>query len=110
MHADCDDDEVLVQTIGLFAAALQQLLQQHQQQEQQTEGQQRPGLMDDVAAAAAAAAAEELGICPLPLLQQLQLPLLPSATVLLLRAAAPQLRVLRLVHAESHRCGQNPKP
>ncbi|KAL8447415.1 hypothetical protein Emed_004369 [Eimeria media] len=114
VHADCDDDEVLVQTTGLFAAALQQLLQQllqqpqhheQQQQQQQTSRPPRVGVVEDAAAATAKAVLER-GVSPLPLLQQLQLPQLASSTVPLLRAAAPQLKVLRLVHAESHRSGR----
>ncbi|OEH74447.1 hypothetical protein cyc_00273 [Cyclospora cayetanensis] len=109
VHADCDDDEVTISTTRLFAAALLQLLQQQQQQGTQVTEREAPAgaLNHDASAAAAAAAAaeaaEERGFCPLPLLEELQLPLLSESTVPLLRAASPNLRVLRLVHADSHR-------
>ncbi|KAL8444486.1 hypothetical protein Emed_006183 [Eimeria media] len=104
VRGDSGDDEVLMYTTKVFAAALQQPLQQllkqqplhHEQQHQQTGRPFRVEIVKD-AAAANEGAAFERAIYPLSLLLQLQLQLVVASAVLLLRAAGPRLKALRLV-------------
>ncbi|KAL8447414.1 hypothetical protein Emed_004368 [Eimeria media] len=103
VRADSGDDEVLIQTSGHFAAALQQRQQQlrkqqpwlQDQQHQQTSRPPCVTIVEDAAAAKAKAAFERAD-SPLSLMLQLQLQLVVASAVLLLRAAGPRLRVLRL--------------
>ena len=101
----------MLRVTNLFSGSMLQLLLQMQREQQLLQMQEAIGLPQSGfvgTAAAVAAAAEGRGICPLPLLQQLQLPMLEAAAVPLLRAAAPQLQVLLLVDTGSYWCSLEP--